>query len=362
MERIHKKIWRQRAKSNKIDKLFVYMNNYCNLKCSYCLYNNENNKSKLDINSFKKALNILIKNTKNPSITILGGEPLLNINELEKLIKISSFKNIPITVFTNGTLINNSYKKLVERYNLNTVISIDGNKASNDKVRKFKNSRKSVYKTIIKNLKKFDMIKSVSINIVVTPKNVNQLSNNIKHLYKLGFTSIGISFDYSDIWKLNNISKLKKELKKLFINYMKLLKNKKPYRFSNMYEIIEKAQNKEIPSCSNLILLSDGYLYPCDKIIFMDDSNKIKFRLKKDILSERQKFFDRMQKLGLQNKQGFCDIGLYLYLKYIKKLKNKDLIKRLKETLNIKDEIEKILLYYFKVLIRIPSFRKIHNI
>lgn len=361
MERIYKKIWRQGIKANQINKLFVYLNNYCNLNCKYCFYNSKPT-SKLSIYSFKKALNIFIKHAKQPSITILGGEPLLNMYELKKILKISSSKKIPITVFTNGTLIDKNYKKLVNKYNLNTVISIDGDKFTTDRGRKFKNSNKSVYCTVIKNLKKLDMIKSVSVNMVITPQNVNKLSKNIMHLKKIGFKSIGISFDYSAKWNNKNIVKLKKELKKMFIDYLILIKKGEPYRFLNMYEVIDRAQGKEIPPCSNLILSSEGSLYPCDKIISMEGFNKEMFKLQKDILSERKIFFNRMAKFGLKNKQGFCDIGPYLYLKYKEKLDDKKLAKRLNKIKKLKKEIETILVKYFNIFIKIPFFRDIHNI
>lgn len=361
MERIHKKLRRQRAKTNKVNKLFVYLNNYCNLDCSYCFFNGKT-ASKLNIKKFKKTLNIFLKIASEPSITILGGEPLLNLNELRNIFKISHSKNIPVTVFTNGTLISKSYKELAKKYNVKTVISLDGNKTNNDKLRKFKSSKKSVYQKVVKNLKKLDMIRSVSVNMVLTPDNLDNFSKNVIHLYKLGFNSIGISLDYSANWNNKEIKKLKKEFRKIFSYYLKLLKNGNPYRFLNMYEIIDKARNKNPHPCSNLILSSDGFLYPCDKIISMEEVSLKSFRLKKDILLHRKLFFNKMTKLGLRNEQGFCDIGPYLYLKYIKKLKNKELKKELGKILNVKKEFEKILFFYFKTLIKIPLFRKIHGL
>lgn len=359
MERVRKEIWRQGTKTNQINKLFVYLNNYCNLKCSYCFYH-DNHKSKIDTRKFNKVLNIFLKISNTPSITILGGEPLLNMNDLIKIIKISNEKNIPITIFTNATKINKTYKKITEKYNIHTVVSIDGDKSTTDKSRKFRNTKRSVYNTVIKNLKDLDMIDKVSVNMVITPQNVNKLSNNLKHLHEIGFNSIGISLDYSSLWSNKDILTLKKEFKKVFIHYITLLNNHNPYKFINIYEIIEKIKNKNISPCSNLILASDGNLYPCDKILY---TNVKKLKIdKRNILIERENFFKEMEKLGLKNTQGFCEIGPYLYLRYKKNFDNKRLLKRLNIIKKLNAEIENILTKYLKILIKIPLFRLIHNI
>ncbi|MGC9069850.1 MAG: radical SAM protein [Elusimicrobiales bacterium] len=361
MEGVYKKIWRQRTKSNKINKLFVYVTSSCNLRCSYCFYSSYKKKKSISFEAFKRAFKKFLDISENPEVIFIGGEPLI---EKEKVVKMMRYavKSARISIFTNATLIDRTVADFIKQNNINLIVSIDGDLKTNDRNRRFIGFKSSVYKRVLSVLEKYNLKDYTSVNMVITPKTINSLSNNIKHLYEIGFKSIGISFDYSSNWCQKSILILKKELKKVFIDYLKMIKEHNAYRFANMYEVFYKIKNKKIPPCSNLILFPDGNFYLCDKIISMNENERNLFKIKKNIIREREIFFDFMNKNEISSSQGFCQIGIYLYLKYIKKL-NDDIVKlRLLEKSKLQSEIEEILTNYFTKLLKFKYFTELHRV
>lgn len=347
-----------------IDKLVIYPTTNCNLKCNYCFYRNEG-KNLIDFNRFKKAFNKFLKLTQNPQIYFLGGEPLLYKKNTIKLINyIKKIRpDIPIILFTNATLIDNQTAEFIKKNNLNLVVSLDGNKFSNDLNRKGKDIS-SVYQKAIDNLKKYDLISYSSINMVVRKNTLDNLFKNIKYLYKLGFKSIGYNIDFSDEWELNDLKKIKKQINQIFLDYLKLLKlNKNIYRIPNRYEIIDYILYRKVPGCHNIVLMPDGNFYFCDKIIdkkILSLINNIK--AKKNIQKERKIFFKKLNKKNIHERGIFCQVGIYLYYRYLRKLKGKELSKKLQTIFTLQTEINNIYIKQFKILLKYKKFRELHSI
>jgi radical SAM protein with 4Fe4S-binding SPASM domain len=89
-------------------QIFVFeITSKCNLACKYCynvwLQNQEYEKGDLDLATFKKILNQLIKDTEIYAIALAGGEPLLN-KEILQIAKYAREKNIRVIIASNGTL------------------------------------------------------------------------------------------------------------------------------------------------------------------------------------------------------------------------------------------------------------------
>jgi len=322
------------------------------------------NGGEISLNDFKKAFIKFIKISKNPELVILGGEPTLYKNLINIIDKAKEINNdTVVTLFTNGTLINKKLSDYIVKNRINLVISLDGEKASNDQQKNNLITNRSAYDTTLSNLKRYKLIKLSTVNIVITKKTLKFLNKNITHLHSLGFNSIGFNIDYSDNWEEKDKIELKKQIKSLFLDYAKKLKtNKKLFRFSNIYEIFDFLKYGDLPKCQNIILLPDGKFYLCDKIVTANGKNKKKFMIKNDILSERAKFFKDMKKKGLANNQLFCKIGLYLYFRYFKNLKNKKLQEKLKNVFELQKILEKELVRYISILASNKRFRRLHRI
>ena len=114
-------------------QLSLYLNLFCNINCSYCYIHKEFKNSKSKIISHEN-FSILIKfikmvskkySDKNIKIIILGGEPSLILNLIEKLYKtLSKLPNVTSYIFTNTI---NNFSELIQlciKYNQKLNLSI----------------------------------------------------------------------------------------------------------------------------------------------------------------------------------------------------------------------------------------------
>lgn len=85
----------------------IFITNNCNFSCKGCFARKviKTKIKNMSISEYKKAINLCVdKNGKQ--VNLLGGEPLLH-PKLKELIKIAKDKNLKITIYTNGALLNN---------------------------------------------------------------------------------------------------------------------------------------------------------------------------------------------------------------------------------------------------------------
>lgn len=119
----------------------------CNLKCKYCFAEEGEYKGHRMLMSSevgKKAVDFVIKNAgprKNIEIDLFGGEPLLAFNTIKEIVEYAKEqekiynKNIRFTMTTNATLLTDEIMEYIDKNMGNIVLSIDGRKEVNDKVR-----------------------------------------------------------------------------------------------------------------------------------------------------------------------------------------------------------------------------------
>ena len=100
----------------------------------------------------KKALDFLIANSgsrRNLEVDFFGGEPLMNWQVVKDLVAYGREqeklhdKNFRFTVTTNGVLLNDEIQEFVNKEMDNVVLSLDGRKEINDKMRPFRNGKGS---------------------------------------------------------------------------------------------------------------------------------------------------------------------------------------------------------------------------
>ncbi|MCX6230589.1 MAG: radical SAM protein [Bacteroidetes bacterium] len=142
----------------KINYIIIKANGNCNLNCSYCYYTHHR------LPQWEKAYNLelleltfkkIAAYTHNVSICWHGGEPLLNgIDYYRNVLDLQQKYQICIehNLQTNGTLINDEWAKFFKENNFSIGLSLDGDKAANDKHRH--NKSKSSYNAVIQGLEK----------------------------------------------------------------------------------------------------------------------------------------------------------------------------------------------------------------
>ena len=178
----------KKNRCNKVLHCWLHITNNCNLNCRYC-YINKNNID-MDFDMAKEIIDKLIvslkeKNFNKIVLSFSGGEPLLRVDLIEKIIDYcNSFHNISFSyrILTNGILIGDRVIKLIKENNVDVRISLDGIKEYNDKNRCYYDKRGSYYDVVngILYLKKNDI--EPTINVVVTKGNIDGLFELTKRL------------------------------------------------------------------------------------------------------------------------------------------------------------------------------------
>lgn len=137
----------QIPKQSVIKALCLHICHDCNLRCEYCFAGTGDFKgarSMMSAETGKKAIDFVIKNSqnrKNIEIDYFGGEPLMNFEVVKEITEYAKAqgekhgKNFRFTITTNGLLLNEDIKAYINENMSNVVLSIDGRKEVNDKMR-----------------------------------------------------------------------------------------------------------------------------------------------------------------------------------------------------------------------------------
>ena len=137
----------------------------CNLRCKYCFADEgeyHGHKGVMSVETAKKAIDYVIKRSgprKNIEIDLFGGEQTLIMDTIKEIIQYARDneakwnKNIRFTMTTNATLLNDEMMDFMDKEMGNIILSLDGRKEVNDKVR-IKVDGSGSYDDILPNIKK----------------------------------------------------------------------------------------------------------------------------------------------------------------------------------------------------------------
>ena len=136
-----------------VKALCLHIAHDCNLACKYCFagkgeYNGE--KAMMSLEVGKKAIDFLIENSgnrRNLEVDFFGGEPLMNWEVVKEIVRYGRSKekefnkNFRFTLTTNGVLLNDEVMEFANKEMSNVVLSLDGRKEVNDRMRPFRNGK-----------------------------------------------------------------------------------------------------------------------------------------------------------------------------------------------------------------------------
>ena len=138
-----------------VKALCLHIAHDCNLACRYCFAEEGEYHGRRALMSFevgKKALDFLVANSGNRvnlEVDFFGGEPLMNWQVVKDLVEYGrsleepNHKKFRFTLTTNGVLLNDDILEFVNKEMSNVVLSIDGRKEVNDKMRPFRKGQGS---------------------------------------------------------------------------------------------------------------------------------------------------------------------------------------------------------------------------
>jgi len=220
----------------------IILTETCNSKCRYCYEkslkefdNHLDKKFKFDFSApessvvdIKKLRNFLEKD-KNPVLIFYGGEPLLEIEKIEKIIDNIKDMGIKFRMQTNGKLLD----QLPSEY-MNSIgkilVSLDGDKERTDY-----NKGQGTYDLVMNNIERIRQ-NGFQGEIVarMTISEFSDIYNQVLHLIKEGFTCIHwqldagfFKFDYDDEKFTKFVNEYNKQISKLIEFWIKDMKENK---------------------------------------------------------------------------------------------------------------------------------------
>ncbi len=188
-----------------IKAICLHVAHDCNLACKYCFAGEGEYHGARGLMSFevgKKALDFLVQNSgtrKNLEVDFFGGEPSLNFEVVKKLVEYgrsiekAAKKNFRFTYTTNGIILNDEIMDFCNKEMSNVVLSLDGRREVNDRMRVFRGGKGS-YDNIVPKFQKFAESrgqKDYYIRGTYTHYNTN-FAADILHMADLGFKEISI--------------------------------------------------------------------------------------------------------------------------------------------------------------------------
>lgn len=264
----------------------------CNLRCKYCFadegeYNGH--KGKMSLETAKKAIDYVVKRSgprKNIEIDLFGGEPTIMMDTIKEIIAYAREneakwnKRIRFTMTTNATLLTDEMMDYMDKQLENIILSIDGRKEVNDKVR-IRFDGKGSYDQILPNIKKMvakrDKTKAHTVRGTFTRENLD-FYEDVKMMVDEGFREISI--EPVVLEDGHPLALRKEDLPKIFESYDKLydelVQKKAEGKEFNFYHFKVDLNGgpcvyKRISGCGAgfeyVAITPQGEVYPCHQFV-----------------------------------------------------------------------------------------------
>ena len=176
----------------KLEMAWIEITQKCNLRCLHCYEGNEHLgfEDVLSLDEWKDIIDQLAAEKINRLI-VIGGEPCCNRN-VNEILSYAAQYPIDITIFTNGTLIDDRLFQTIVDNNIRVKISVYGPNAEiHDKVTTIKGS----FDKLVKNVKKLkEKNVDVTSSIVVMKENEEYIDQTVEFV-----KSIGMNFKKYDV-------------------------------------------------------------------------------------------------------------------------------------------------------------------
>ncbi|MFZ5944988.1 MAG: thioether cross-link-forming SCIFF peptide maturase [Bacillota bacterium] len=299
-----------------VKALCLHIAHDCNLRCGYCFAGTGafgGDRSLMDLETGKRAIDYLLQasqNRKHIEIDFFGGEPLLNFQVVKELVLYGNQKAhekgkiIKFTLTTNGVLLTREVQDFLNNNNMSVVLSLDGRKETNDKMRPFSGGAGS-----------YDLIKDKLVEFVnsrnhqdyyvrgtFTRHNLD-FAEDVKHLRELGFREISVepvvaASNMNYALQEDDLPFLKEQYESLTRYFWNCEKQGEEFNFFHFNVNLEQGPclPKRLSGCGAgheyLAVSPQGDLYPCHQFVGREEyklGNVEDGVIRKDLCSSFQK-------------------------------------------------------------------------
>lgn len=274
-----------------VKALCLHIAHDCNLACKYCFAEEGEYHGRRALMSFevgKKALDFLVANSGsrvNLEVDFFGGEPLMNWDVVKQLVQYGrsiekeNHKKFRFTLTTNGVLLNDEIIQFLNKEMSNVVLSLDGRKEVNDRMRPFRTGKGS-YDLIVPKFQQLAESRNQTNYYVrgTFTRNNLDFSEDVKHFADLGFKQMSIEpvvGPDEDPYSIReqDLPKIMEEYDKLALEYIKREKEGKGFNFFHFMIDLEQGPcvYKRLSGCGSgteyLAVTPWGDFYPCHQFV-----------------------------------------------------------------------------------------------
>ncbi|ADU22493.1 thioether cross-link-forming SCIFF peptide maturase [Ruminococcus albus] len=279
-----------------VKAMCLHISHDCNLRCKYCFASTGDfgvGRKLMDFETAKRAIDFLIEKSadrKFLEVDFFGGEPSMNFGVVMKTVEYArsrekeTGKTFRFTTTTNGMHLTDEMIDFINKEMYNVVLSIDGRKEVNDRVRVRVDGSGS-YDTITKNFKRLVDKRPADRDWYVrgtyTKYNLD-FSEDVMHLYDLGFEQISVEPVMADAKEPYAITEA--DLPRIFKEYEVLAEKIKKIRsegkFINFFHFMLDLDQgpcaiKRLRGCGcgneYVAITPDGDIYPCHQFVGIDE-------------------------------------------------------------------------------------------
>lgn len=244
-------------------KVHITLTNSCNMCCSHCFVSaGLVPRKELNVDEILAVVENIRKLNGTTDIVVSGGEPLIH-REIMRLLQ--GIKDHNISLFTNGTLINDDNYKTIADCCQEVQISFEGvTQAVYESIRGSGNYEKALH--AIELLKRTGI--KITFAVTILPSTVEDIRDNlIPFVNSIGYTNLEIRLN-DDIEMAGNALSLdftgfdKYEVDKLMISLVSQLQD------LGVTKAASSGRNVRFRNCgigTNIVIDADGKIYPCNK-------------------------------------------------------------------------------------------------
>ncbi len=278
-----------------IKAMCLHVSHDCNLRCEYCFAETGDfgtGRKLMPPEVGKKAIDFLIEKSygrENLEVDFFGGEPLMAWDTVKQTVDYARSiekqhgKNFRFTITTNGMLLDDEKIEYINNEMTNCVLSLDGRKEVNDRIR-FTPNHKGSYDIIVPKFKKLVAGRTKEnrtdyyIRGTFTKYNLD-FASDVLHMADLGFTQLSVEPVVTDPKFPYALTEA--DLPVIFKEYDRLyeIMRENPNRFNFFHFKIDLDQGpcaiKRLRGCGcgneYVAITPDGDVFPCHQFVGMED-------------------------------------------------------------------------------------------
>lgn len=278
-----------------VKALCLHIAHDCNLACRYCFAEEgeyHGRRALMDFETGKKALDFLVANSGNRvhlEVDFFGGEPLMNWDVVKKLvlygrsIEKEHHKQFRFTMTTNGILLDEEKLAFINQEMGNLVLSLDGRKEVNDRMRPHRGGQGSYDEIVPKFIRAAKSRNQMNYYLRGTFTRYNlDFAKDVLHAADLGFEQISVEPVVADekedyAIREEDIPAIEREYDRLAGELLKRRREGKPVNFFHFMIDLEGGPcvAKRLSGCGSgceyLAVTPWGDFYPCHQFVGQEE-------------------------------------------------------------------------------------------